>query len=91
MHPFQPGDQPKNVAKTHAKNVGGKPLLRPPSDRHATLFSDANRRPSVGDPLLAIRRSDRTARIANEVKRALFFAVILVAVSFVIVELVSAF
>jgi hypothetical protein len=87
MQPFQSGGQPKNAAK----NVEGKSLLRPPSDRYATLFSDANRRPSGGDPLSATRRSDRGARIANEVKRALFFALILVAVAFVIIELVSAF
>jgi hypothetical protein len=87
MQPFQPGAQPKNAAK----NVQGRPLVRPPSDRYATLFSDANRRPLADDPLAATRRVDRSARIANEVKRALFFALILVAVAFVISELVSAF
>jgi hypothetical protein len=83
MNPFQPG--------VPAKDNEGRPHTRPPSDRYATLFSDASRGSTLSEPLTATRRSERGARIASEVKRALFFALILVAVAFAIVELVSAF
>jgi len=59
-------------------------------DARASLFSTGNQ-PVVGDPVAATRRTDRGTRIAGDVKRALFFAVVLVFVAIVLYQFVSAF
>jgi hypothetical protein len=59
-------------------------------DPHASLFSTGNH-PVVGDPAAATRRTERGTRIAGDVKRALFFAVVLVFVGIVLYQFVSAF
>jgi hypothetical protein len=45
----------------------------------------------LGDPAATSRRLERSARIAAEIKRGFFFALILVVVAFVIFEFVSEF
>ncbi|HEV3030011.1 MAG TPA: hypothetical protein VG319_00135 [Polyangia bacterium] len=54
------------------------------------MFSTGNH-PVVGDPAAATRRTERGTRIAGDVKRALFFAVVLVFVGIVLYQFVSAF
>jgi len=64
-------------------------MYRTPADAHSTLFS-TGKHPVVGDPENATRRSDRNARIAGDMKRALFFAVVLVFVAIVLYQFVTA-
>jgi hypothetical protein len=71
------------------KKDGGRPTYRTPADANASLFS-TGKDPIVTDPREAIRRTDRGARIAGDMKRALFFAVILVFVAIVLYQFVSA-
>jgi len=72
------------------KKSDPRPTSRITGDSHASLFSTGNR-PIVGDPVAASRRTERGSRIAGDVKRALFFAVILVFVAIVLHQFVSAF
>jgi hypothetical protein len=71
-----------------AKKADGRP--RPPSDKYAPLFMSGQRSTGFEAPIEATRRSDRSGRIAAELKRALFFCLILVVVGFVIFEFLSA-
>jgi hypothetical protein len=65
---------------------GGRPT---PADASAALFSTGTR-PVVGDPISATRRTERGARIANDLKRAFFFALVLVVVAIVLYQFVNA-
>ena len=87
MHPFPPDSPTQELGKSPAPSRG---RLRVRSDKYAALFTAANRSSVPGEPLAASQRSERGARIAAEIRRVLFFGLILVAVAFVIVELVSA-
>jgi hypothetical protein len=69
-----------------AKKGSGRPT---PADASAALFS-TGKRPVVGDPVSATRRTERGARIASDFKRALFFAVVLVFVGIVLYQFVNA-
>jgi hypothetical protein len=71
------------------KKGGGRPGYRTPPDANASLFSTGNH-PVVGDPHEVTRRTDRGIRIANDMKRALIFAVVLVFVAIVLYQFVSA-
>jgi hypothetical protein len=66
----------------------GRPNYSTPPDASSSLFSTGNH-PAVGDPLEATRRADRGARIANDMKRALFFAVVLVFIGIILYQFVS--
>jgi hypothetical protein len=68
------------------KKRGGKPT---PADATTSLFSTGNH-PVVGDPLHVTRRTERGIRIAREMRRAIFFAVVLVFVGIVLYQFVSA-
>jgi hypothetical protein len=59
-----------------------------PANASAALFSTESRH-VAGAPEVATRRSERGARIMNDVKRALLFALVLVVVGFVLYEFVS--
>jgi hypothetical protein len=76
MQPFPP---PKPT-----KKGAGLPTSRRPADPLSSLFSTGTRPPS--SPL----RAERGARIASDLKRALFFAAILVFVAIVLYQFVSA-
>jgi hypothetical protein len=67
----------------------GRPTYRTPADANASLFS-TGKHPVTGDPLATTRRTERSARIAGDMKRALFFAVVLVFVAIVLYQFVSA-
>jgi hypothetical protein len=72
------------------KKRGGRPT---PADATASLFSTGNHpvvQPGVGDPRAVARRRERGARIAREMKRAIFFTVVLVFVGIVLYQFVSA-
>ncbi|HVX93843.1 MAG TPA: hypothetical protein VHK47_02940 [Polyangia bacterium] len=64
---------------------GGRPTPGSPS---AALFSTESRH-VAGAPEIASRRSERSARIMGDVRRALLFALVLVVVGFVLYEFVS--
>jgi hypothetical protein len=67
---------------------GGRPSMRTPADPYASLFN-TGKYPVVGDPAVATKRTERGIRIAGDVKRALFFGVILVFVAIVLYQFVS--
>jgi hypothetical protein len=71
------------------KKGSGRPTYRTPADANASLFS-TGKNPVVGDPSDLTRRTERGARIASDMKRALFFAVVLVFVAIVLYQFVSA-
>jgi hypothetical protein len=71
-----------------SKKGSGRSTFRTPPDPHATLFS-TGKHPVAGDSQNAPRRTERGARIAD-VKRALFFAVVLVFVAIVLYQFVTA-
>jgi hypothetical protein len=71
------------------KKGGGRPTYETPADANASLFS-TGRHPVAGDPHEISRRTERGARIAGDMKRALFFTVILVFVAIVLYQFVSA-
>jgi hypothetical protein len=81
MEPFSPNLQ--------MKNDEGRPLSRTPADPYASLFKPG-KNPVVRDSVSATRRIERSSRLASDVKRALFFAVILVFVAVVLYQFVSA-
>jgi hypothetical protein len=60
-----------------------------PANASAALFSTERRPHVAGAPELASRRSERSARIMGDVRRALLFALVLVVVGFVLYEFVS--
>jgi hypothetical protein len=82
MQPFPPHPT--------TKKDDGRPTSRTPADPYASLFT-TGKSPSVKDPENATRRIERSSRIAGDVKRALFFAVVLVFVAVVLYQFVSAF
>jgi hypothetical protein len=65
------------------KKGEGQPLTRRPADPLASLFRTENRPP-------ANPRAERGARIASDLKRALFFGAILIFVGIVLYQFVSA-
>ena len=71
-----------------AKKGTGRPTFRTPADPQSSLFS-TGKLPVVGAPETVTRRTDRGARIAGDMKRALFFAVVLVFVAIVLYQFVS--
>jgi hypothetical protein len=71
------------------KKGGGRPNLRTPADANSSLFS-TGAHPVGDEPREASRRTERSVRIANDMKRALFFAVVLVFVGIVLYQFVSA-
>jgi hypothetical protein len=81
MQPFPPNLQMKNDDR--------RPTSRTPADPYASLFN-TGKNPVVRDPVSATRRIERSSRLAGDVKRALFFAVILVFVAVVLYQFVSA-
>jgi hypothetical protein len=70
------------------KKSPGRPSVRTPADPYASLFNTGNH-PVVGDPADAAKRTERGARIAGDLKRALFFTAILVFVAIVLYQFVS--
>ena len=76
MQPFPPSKPTKKGA--------GLPTTRRSADSLSSLFSTGSRPPS------ALPRAERSARIANDLKRGLFFAAILVFVGIVLYQFVSA-
>jgi hypothetical protein len=82
MEQIPPNPPPKKSDARRSSRITG--------DTHASLFSTGNH-PVVGDPVAATRRTERGTRIAGDVKRALFFAVVLVFVAIVLYQFVSAF
>jgi hypothetical protein len=82
MEQIPPNSPPKKSDPRRTSRITG--------DSHASLFSTGNH-PVVGDPVAATRRTERGSRIAGDVKRAFFFAVILVFVGVVLYQFVSAF
>ena len=80
MQPFPPNPP--------MKNDKGRPTSRTPADPYASLFN-TGKNPVVRDSVSA-RRSERSSRVAGDLKRALFFAVILVFVAVVLYQFVSA-
>jgi hypothetical protein len=81
MQPFPPIPQMKNDDR--------RPRSRTPGDPYASLFK-TGKNPVVRDSVSASRRIERSSRLAGDVKRALFFAVILVFVAVVLYQFVSA-
>jgi hypothetical protein len=78
--PQPPGDR--------RKTGDGRPIARAPGDPVSSMFNTGNH-PVVGDPTVTMKRTERGARIAGDVKRALFFAIILVFVAIVLYQFVS--
>ncbi|HSZ81876.1 MAG TPA: hypothetical protein VLA14_06320 [Polyangia bacterium] len=76
MQPFPPSKPTKKGA--------GLPTTRRSADPLSSLFSTGSR-PPTSPP-----RAERGVRIANDLKRALFFAAILVFVGIVLYQFVSA-
>ena len=72
------------------KNASGRPGYRTPPDANSALFSTTGKQKTVDDPRRITRRIDRGARIAGDMKRAIFFAVVLVFVGVVLYQFVSA-
>jgi hypothetical protein len=71
------------------KKTGSRPAYRTPPDANASLFTDKH--PVVGsEPHEVTRRTERGARIAGDMKRAIFFSVVLVFVAIVLYQFVSA-
>ena len=70
------------------KKGSGRPTYQTPADANASLFSTG--RHPVGDAHEISRRTERGARIAGDMKRALFFTAILVVVAIVLYQFVSA-
>jgi hypothetical protein len=71
------------------KNDEGRPEPRTPADPYASLFKTGTN-PVARDSVSASRRIERSSRLAGDLKRALFFAVILVFVAVVLYQFVSA-
>jgi hypothetical protein len=89
MQQFPRFPPPKGGSTKGTERPGaGRPTYRTPPDATSSLFSTGNR-PAVGDPLEATRRADRGARIAGDMKRALFFAVVLVFIGIVLYQFMS--
>jgi hypothetical protein len=76
MQPFPPSKPTKKGA--------GRPTDRRSGDALSSLFSTGSR------PPLSPPRAERGVRIANDLKRALFFVAILVFVGIVLYQFVSA-
>jgi hypothetical protein len=77
---------PPNPPGKNTKKGGGRPT---PADASSALFS-TGKRPIIGEPASAIRRTERSARLASDFKRALFLAVVLVFVGVVLYQFVNA-
>jgi hypothetical protein len=71
------------------KKSGGRPNYRTPPNANSSLFS-TGAHPTVDDPRETSRRTERGLRIANDMKRAIFFAIVLVFVGIVLYQFVSA-
>jgi hypothetical protein len=76
MQPFPPSKPTKKGA--------GSPTTRRSADPLSSLFSTGSR------PSAAPSRAERSARLASDLKRGLFFAAILVFVGIVLYQFVSA-
>jgi hypothetical protein len=63
---------------------------RTPADANSALFSTTGKLQTVDDPRRITRRIERGSRIAGDMKRALFFAVVLVFVGIVLYQFVTA-
>jgi hypothetical protein len=72
------------------KNDSRRSGYRTPADANSALFSPTGKQQSGDDPRRITRRIDRGARIAGDMKRALFFAVVLVFVGVVLYQFVTA-
>jgi hypothetical protein len=75
---------PRGPAKDGRKS-GRLPLPSPP-DKASRLFSTGNRPATEPQPLVRSKRTERGKRIASDVRRALFFAFILVVVGIVLAQ-----
>jgi hypothetical protein len=68
----------------------GRTGYRTPADANSALFSRTGKQQTLDDPRRITRRIDRGARIAGDMKRAVFFTVVLVLVGIVLYQFVSA-
>jgi hypothetical protein len=72
------------------KKDSGRSGYRTPADANSALFSPRGKQQTVDDPRRIMRRLDRGARIAGDMKRAIFFTVVLVFVGIVLYQFVTA-
>jgi hypothetical protein len=85
-----PTNRPTSKSTSRSTTDSGRSGYRTPPDANAALFSPTGKQQTLDDPRRITRRMNRGARIAGDMKRAIFFTVVLVFVGVVLYQFVTA-